>query len=227
MDARERASLTIRYCSAVTSLLTIAERELMDALRSASHRVSLASPFLSIRVAKQLADIANASTARRSLLTRLDAAAAAGGYLSTDGLRTLINAGVTIRHAPRLHAKVYLTDDRFGIVGSANLTGPGLGGFADPNLEMSVRSRRRRSAVAPRSRQRARTSFPSGGNSHPTGPMPPNYRHPPSTLEAFWGLSAGIRIQCAIPVNSRRRSNRIRGRCCVVTLVTPSQAGPT
>lgn len=113
----------------------------MNALREASDRVRLASPFISIRIAKQLAVIASASTATWSLITRLDAAAAAGGYLSTDGLRALMDAGVVVRHARRLHAKAYLADEYFGMVGSANLTGPGLGASTDPNLELSLRLR--------------------------------------------------------------------------------------
>lgn len=125
----------------MTSLLTIAAPELMNALRAASDRVRLASPFISIRIAKELAGIARASTAAWTLITRLDAAAAAGGYLSTDGLRDLMNAGVAVRHAPRLHAKAYLADDTFGMIGSANLTGPGLGASANPNLELSLRLR--------------------------------------------------------------------------------------
>ncbi|MBS0024486.1 phospholipase D-like domain-containing protein [Microbacterium paraoxydans] len=125
----------------MTSLLTIAEPELMDALRAASDQVRLASPFISIRIAKQLASIARTSTATWSLITRLDAAAAAGGYLSTDGLRSLTDAGVVVRHARRLHAKAYLADETFGMMGSANLTGPGLGASADPNFELSLRLR--------------------------------------------------------------------------------------
>jgi hypothetical protein len=123
----------------VSNLLTVAEPDLIHALGAASDEVLLASPFLSIRVAKQLAALAGKSAARWSLLTRLDAAAAAGGYLSTDGLRALVDAGVKIGHARRLHAKVYLADDAFGIIGSANLTGSGLGTSAEPNLEMSLR----------------------------------------------------------------------------------------
>lgn len=113
----------------------------MKALRAATDRVRLASPFISVRIAKQLAGIASGSTAAWSLITRLDAAAAAGGYLSTDGLRALMDAGVVLRHARRLHAKVYLADENFGMAGSANLTGPGLGASANPNLELSLRLR--------------------------------------------------------------------------------------
>jgi hypothetical protein len=63
--------------------------------------------------------------------------AAAGGYLSIDGLRELHEAGVNLGHIDALHAKVYVTDD-FAMVGSANLTNTGLGAASRPNLELSV-----------------------------------------------------------------------------------------
>lgn len=111
----------------------------MAATRAAADLVALASPYLSIRVAQQLAREATRSEAHWRLLTRLDPVAVAGGYLSTDGLRLLLEAGVQVRTTPRLHAKVYLVDGGFGIVGSANLTGSGLGGSPNANLELSHR----------------------------------------------------------------------------------------
>jgi len=123
----------------VTNLLARAESELMAAVRAATSHVRLASPFLSIRIARELAAAATTSAAEWSFVTRLDAAAAAGGFLSTDGLRQLLDAGVLIRHSPRLHAKVYLADSEFALVGSANLTSSGLGASASPNVELSVR----------------------------------------------------------------------------------------
>lgn len=120
-------------------LLTGAAEELYEALAGAQQSVQLVSPFLSMAVAIQLASKAEASPARWSLLTRLDPSAVAGGFLSTGGIRRLIEAGVEVRTAPRLHAKVYLVDHTFGLVGSANLTGSGLGSTLTPNLELSVR----------------------------------------------------------------------------------------
>jgi len=100
----------VGYRVEVTNLLARAESELMAAVRAATSHVRLASPFLSIRIARELAAAATTSAAEWSFVTRLDAAAAAGGFLSTDGLRQLLDAGVLIRHSPRLHAKVYLAD---------------------------------------------------------------------------------------------------------------------
>lgn len=53
----------------------------------AAAQVDLCSPFLSGGMALWLATAAAASPAEWTLLTRLDAVSAAGGYLSVPGLR--------------------------------------------------------------------------------------------------------------------------------------------
>jgi hypothetical protein len=70
-------------------------------------------------------------------LTRLDAVAAAYGSLDLNGLRSLMAAGVDIRHLDGLHAKVFLTDSA-AFAGSANLTAAGLGTARRANAELSV-----------------------------------------------------------------------------------------
>ena len=51
---------------------------------------------------------AAAAAAEWTLLTRVEAVSAAGGYLSVPGLRSLMKAGVKLFHADRLHAEVFL-----------------------------------------------------------------------------------------------------------------------
>lgn len=55
-------------------------------------------------------------------------------------LRRALPAGLTIRRCPRLHAKAVIVDSRAMYLGSANLTGAGLGAKADGrrNFEMGV-----------------------------------------------------------------------------------------
>jgi phosphatidylserine/phosphatidylglycerophosphate/cardiolipin synthase-like enzyme len=55
-------------------------------------------------------------------------------------LRRALPAGLTIRRCPRLHAKAVVVDCRAMYLGSANLTGAGLGAKADGrrNFEMGV-----------------------------------------------------------------------------------------
>jgi hypothetical protein len=114
-----------------------ADERLLSAIGSASRSVLLVSPFLSIRVAQRLAEVAAGSSAEWSLLTHLDPLAAAGRYLSIDGLRVLLAAGVKLGHVDRVHAKVCVADD-FVMLGSANLINTGLGGASHPNVELSV-----------------------------------------------------------------------------------------
>lgn len=104
----------------------------------ASARVDLCSPFLSGGTASWLADAAAASAAEWTLLTRVEAVSAAGGFLSVPGLRVLMKAGVKLFHADRLHAKVFLADGAAGLLGSGNLTASGLGEPSRPNLELGV-----------------------------------------------------------------------------------------
>jgi phosphatidylserine/phosphatidylglycerophosphate/cardiolipin synthase-like enzyme len=120
------------------SVSTKAGDLLFAALNGASTDVFLSSPYLTKDVASRLASCARASTAHWRLLVCLDPVAIAGGFLSTGGLRELLNAGVMIRSVPHLHAKSYLIDFRCGLVGSANLTASGLGLATKPNAELSI-----------------------------------------------------------------------------------------
>ncbi|KUM35212.1 hypothetical protein [Arthrobacter sp. EpRS71] len=116
---------------------TTAASWLFEAVSSPGGDVVLASPYLSFDVCRELA----ASVARKGgcwrVFTCLDPTAVANGYLSVEGLRTLMESGVTVSHVNRLHAKIFLIGGR-GFLGSANLTGAGLGSSAAPNLEMGV-----------------------------------------------------------------------------------------
>ena len=65
------------------------------------------------------------------------------GTPSSAALRELkraLPAGLTIRRCPRLHAKTVVVDCRAMYLGSANLTGAGLGAKADGrrNFEMGI-----------------------------------------------------------------------------------------
>ena len=65
------------------------------------------------------------------------------GVPSTSALRELkrkLPGGITIRRCPRLHSKAVIIDSRMMYLGSANLTGAGLGAKADGrrNFELGV-----------------------------------------------------------------------------------------
>ncbi|EMY36000.1 hypothetical protein D477_001389 [Arthrobacter crystallopoietes BAB-32] len=120
-----------------SQLHTKAAGWLRDAIQAIDGNVVLASPYLTIEVCKQLASAAKDSRYSWQLLTCLDPSAVANGYLSLKGIEDLMGSGVRVRHVPRLHAKAYLFGTR-GLVGSANLTGAGLGSSASSNFELGI-----------------------------------------------------------------------------------------
>lgn len=99
--------------------------------------VVLASPYLTFDVCKRIADAARSSSQSWLLVSTLDPSAVANGYLSVQGLGLMLDVGVEIRHVERLHAKCFIVGGR-AMLGSANLTGAGLGSSANPNRELGV-----------------------------------------------------------------------------------------
>ena len=110
---------------------------LSRALSSPDGPVLVSSPYLTYEVCRQLSDAARRSSHPFVLLTTLDPSAVANGYLSVQGLQLLLDAAVEVRHTERLHAKCFILGSR-AMIGSANLTGAGLGSSASPNRELGV-----------------------------------------------------------------------------------------
>jgi hypothetical protein len=125
---------------AAGALVARAHHHVADALAAAGSEVRLASPFMGPGVLHRFTVVARTSPATWRVLTKLDAAAVAHGSLSTQGLRQLLDAGVEVRSLANLHAKVFLSDPDFGLIGSANATDAGLGGpEGRVNIELGVR----------------------------------------------------------------------------------------
>jgi hypothetical protein len=99
--------------------------------------VVLTSPYLSYSVCRSIADAAIRSCRSWTLYTRLDPVAVASTYLSVPGMALLLDAGVDVRHVDGLHAKCFIVGSR-GMLGSANLTGAGLGSSVNSNREIGV-----------------------------------------------------------------------------------------
>jgi hypothetical protein len=120
-------------------LVQVAREPLLAAVRSAQRKVFIAAPFVSGDVAAALAKGALASTAsERRFLTALTEGSVRSGFLNPRGLRKLMDSGFQIASIPNLHAKVALVDNRWGLVGSGNLTNSGLGGRKTANVELGV-----------------------------------------------------------------------------------------
>jgi hypothetical protein len=114
-----------------------ARAELLGEVASARSLVRLASPFLTVPIAAELATAAN-TAAKRQLLTALVAGSVQVGALDPEALRLLQGADWEVRSIRNLHAKVSLVDSSWGLVGSGNLTNAGLGSNEKGNIELGV-----------------------------------------------------------------------------------------
>lgn len=110
---------------------------LENALLKSDGPAHFASPYLAYAVCRKLAEAAERSRQPFVLLTALEPSAVANGYLSVQGLKRLVNSGVLVHHVDRLHAKCFIVGSK-GALGSANLTGSGLGSSVSPNRELSI-----------------------------------------------------------------------------------------
>lgn len=119
------------------AIVTDANEWLHDALAHLDGDLLLTSPYLTTEVCQMIATSVRASNRRAVVVTCLDASAVAGGYLMVQGLKKLLDAGIEIRHVERLHAKCFIVGSR-AMLGSANLTGAGLGSSANSNRELGV-----------------------------------------------------------------------------------------
>lgn len=118
-------------------LLDTASDWLNSVLSRPDGDVVLSSPYLSYAVCRSIAEAAIDSSRSWTLSTTLDPFAVASTFLSVAGMVLLLDAGVEIRHVDRLHAKCFIVGSR-GMLGSANLTGAGLGGSVNANRELGV-----------------------------------------------------------------------------------------
>ncbi|MDP9135814.1 MAG: phospholipase D-like domain-containing protein [Actinomycetota bacterium] len=125
-----------RKVASAGALLLSALDEIDHALRGARRSVAIAAPFLSLPVADRLIRAADAGkAAQRRLITAVNDAAVAGGYLDPYAVERFVEAGFEVRSLRNLHAKVVVVDGTWGIVGSGNLTAAGLDGG---NAELGV-----------------------------------------------------------------------------------------
>jgi hypothetical protein len=120
-------------------LVTFARDLLLAKMAAAKDRIWLASPFLTRSIAERIRRAAGkAAAADRKLLTALDARSVQVGALDPQALAILLGARFQIASVANLHAKVSLVDADWGLVGSGNLTGAGLGDRGGGNLELGV-----------------------------------------------------------------------------------------
>jgi succinate dehydrogenase flavin-adding protein (antitoxin of CptAB toxin-antitoxin module) len=113
-----------------------------DILSRARHELHIASPYILSTPLEDLEKWRPHSDAKLSLWTRLSPidwrAGASDPFAVWAALDTLSERGCSTRIAihPRLHAKIYVADRSYGLLGSSNLTPGGFGGNVEANLEV-------------------------------------------------------------------------------------------
>lgn len=122
----------------ITDLMTADLGEKVRELTSAAVReVRIVAPF--IKAARLEAMLKTVAPGVEVIVTtRWRAAEVAAGVSDLDVLDVCQSAGASLRLMDRLHAKLYVADRSAALVGSANMTGMGLGCSASPNLEILV-----------------------------------------------------------------------------------------
>lgn len=121
------------------ALVTFARDLLLRQIEAAKESIWLVSPFLTRAVAERICEAAAETGAeRKRFLTALGERSVRVGVLDPEGLAALHRNGFQVASIRNLHAKVSLLDGRWGLVGSGNLTGAGLGGEDGGNAELGV-----------------------------------------------------------------------------------------
>lgn len=134
---------------ATGGLVDFARNLLIEQIEAARERIWLVSPFLTRPIAERIRHAATGCTAaERRLLTALEPRSVQVGVLDPHALRSLQAADFEIASIANLHAKVSLVDFDWGLVGSGNLTGSGLGDESGGNLELGVLLSRAQLAAA-------------------------------------------------------------------------------
>lgn len=110
-------------------LLSPWKNEFINALAGAKRELIISSPFIDTKGTRILSDaVSERKSVDVSLITNLTMQNVIDGFTDPSALLELYKqfAQVRISSLGRLHAKVYLIDDKIAIVTSANLTGGGL-----------------------------------------------------------------------------------------------------
>lgn len=106
----------------------------MTATQNAEKTIYIISPFIGTKTANLLAESVATSKIQCVLITRFYRDDFLKQVSSLEGLKRLINAGVSVYCLKRLHSKLYIFDEDTAMIGSANFT---MGGFRY-NHELSL-----------------------------------------------------------------------------------------
>lgn len=108
--------------------------KVLDLFDITSKEIKIISPFLSQSMADKLCQIVKDKGLTCTFITRFYLEDFIAKANSLDALEQMIDNGILVYAVRKLHTKLYLFDNKYGIMGSANFTN---GGFKS-NVELSI-----------------------------------------------------------------------------------------
>lgn len=108
--------------------------KILDLFDGAERNVNIVSPFLTMSMAEKLCEVKEKKNLVCTFITRMYLEDMLAKANSLDALELMLDKGITVYAVKRLHTKLYLFDDTYAVMGSANFTTSGL----KRNIELSL-----------------------------------------------------------------------------------------
>ena len=108
--------------------------KIMNLFDGINHKIKIVSPFISESMAKKLCDVVKMKNIDCTFITRFYLEDMFAKANSMDAMEMMMDAGIKLYALKGLHTKLYLFDEEYGVLGSANFTA---GGFKS-NVELSL-----------------------------------------------------------------------------------------
>jgi phosphatidylserine/phosphatidylglycerophosphate/cardiolipin synthase-like enzyme len=109
--------------------------EIKGILNTVKERILIISPFLGMKTCEELSNVIIKNNLSCKVITRFYREDFIQNASSLDGLSCLLEAGAEIMSLIGLHTKLYIFDDQYSIITSANYT---YGGFYS-NVELGIK----------------------------------------------------------------------------------------
>ncbi|WP_165350748.1 phospholipase D family protein [Ectobacillus funiculus] len=111
-------------------------------LKSCKQSITIISPYITQNAVRRLIETLPSCISSRLFITLPPGPEYVIGTVEVEGLELLAQAGFELRYLENLHAKIYLLDQKYAYIGSANLTSSGwelIGKSGEGNVEDMVR----------------------------------------------------------------------------------------
>jgi len=109
--------------------------EIKDILNTVENKIFIISPFMGMKTCEELSNLINKNKLSCKIITRFYREDFIQNVSSLDGLTYLLDAGAEIMSLIGLHTKLYIFDNKYSIITSANYTYGGL----YSNIELGIK----------------------------------------------------------------------------------------